>query len=35
MLLSVVNEADEAEAYRRMRIYGSADGAIVHGLKLE
>lgn len=34
MLLSVVNEADEAEAYRRMRIKGSADGAIVHGPKL-
>jgi len=34
MLLSVVNEGDEAEAYRRMRLKGSADGAIVHGPKL-
>lgn len=34
MLLSVVNEADEADAYRRMRLKGSADGAIVHGPKL-
>lgn len=35
MVLSVVSDADEAEAYRRLRAKGSVDGVIVHGPKVD